>query len=173
MSSSPPPQPTSASAGFLAPPADARPFDRCVRCGVATPVGVALCQEHNPGRINGPSATQMHATILGGVLVGIVGFLFLMRLASSASGPFDVSTVSRSVAADGAALVTFSILNTGTDQGVADCRVTRDGVPRPDDYAFRTPALPAGESVSIERSLPVPHSGSAAYVPDRLSVICS
>jgi hypothetical protein len=114
----------------------------------------------------------MHATILGGVLVGIVGFLFLMRLAGS-SGPFDVIPVSQSVAADGAASVTFFILNTGADQGVADCRVTRDGVPRPDDYAFRTPALPPGESVSIERSLPVPHAGSNPYVPERLSVICS
>src|SRR5688572_2070397 len=76
--------------GFLAPPVDAVPSDRCVRCGAATAAGVALCREHNPGRVQGPSSTQMHATILGGVLLGVLGLLVLWRLGAGSVDPFAV-----------------------------------------------------------------------------------
>ena len=74
--------------GFLAPKRDGQPTDHCFRCGKATPPGVALCAEHNPGRLRGPSATQMHATVFVGVVLGVIGFFVLARGAVSTSGPF-------------------------------------------------------------------------------------
>ena len=66
----------------------------------------------------------------------------------------------------------FSIANEGETDGVADCRITRDGVPRPDDLAFRSPSLAAGESVTIERDLVPEPDSPVAYAADRLSIVC-
>src|SRR5688500_20158803 len=62
--------------------------DTCIRCGRDTPLGVALCERDNPAHIKGPSATQVHGTILFGVLGGFALLLILLRLASSGVGPF-------------------------------------------------------------------------------------
>jgi len=40
--------PPAADHGFLAPTPDRQPVDHCFRCGKETPVGVGLCDEHNP-----------------------------------------------------------------------------------------------------------------------------
>ena len=56
---------------------------------------------------------------------------------------------------------------------MADCRVTRDGVPRPDDLAFRTDAVPGGETVTFERELAAPPAGSVGYDREALTVVCS
>ena len=50
--------------------------------------------------------------------------------------------------------------------------VTRDGVPRPDDLAFRTVALPAGETVTFERELTPPPS-IPSYDMESLTVVCT
>ena len=63
--------------GFLAPKPDGRPVDHCFRCGVATAPGVGLCDEHNRGHISGPSSTQMHATIFGGIVLGVLAFFLI------------------------------------------------------------------------------------------------
>jgi hypothetical protein len=159
--------------GFLTPPAGALPGDRCVRCGAATPAGVALCAEHNPAGIRGPSATQMHATILGGVLLGAIFFLLLMRLAAGSGEPFRVELLGAGADAEGDIAVAFSIVNESGSERVADCRVTRDGVPRPDDLAFRTERLPAGQLVLVERDLPPAPAASVPYALDRLTVVCT
>src|SRR4026209_1203621 len=65
-----------------------QPHDSCIRCGRPTPLGVALCERDNPGHTKGPSATQVHGTILFGVLGGFALLLVLLRLASSGLGPF-------------------------------------------------------------------------------------
>jgi hypothetical protein len=158
--------------GFLAPPPDAVPADRCIRCGVATPAGVALCPTHNPGKVRGPSSTQMHATILGGVLVGVVGFLLLMSLSSGTGAPFRVEMLGAGADASGGVALAFAIVNEAETSRVADCRVTRDGVPRPDDLAFRTARLEPAERVLVEKVVPPVQPDSAAYDLDRLSVAC-
>lgn len=165
--------PTPVNGGFLSPPTGALPSDRCVRCGTVTPAGVALCAEHNPGGMRGPSATQMHATILGGVLLGVIIFLLLMRLAAGSGEPFEVELLGAGAEAGGDVAVAFSIVNESESERVADCRVTRDGVPRPDDLAFRTERLPAGQLVLVERVLPPAPKASVAYVLDRLTVVCT
>lgn len=162
-----------AKRGFLAPPPDSKPVDHCVRCGVETPPGVSLCDEHNPSKIEAPSATQMHATIFGGIAIGVVGLFLLARLAVSTSGPFSTDIVNIETAPDGAVTLAFTVTNDGDSKGVPDCRVTRDGVPRPDDFAFRISALESGASSQVEQVLPDPPDGSAGYVVDKLSVTCT
>jgi hypothetical protein len=161
------------SGGILAPPEDAEPQDRCVRCGKPTPAGVSLCDEHNPGRISRPSATQMHATILGGIFLGVIGFFLIARCAMTSSGPYETSVIEAIPDGSGGVAVAFSIVNEGDAEGVADCRVTRDGIPRPDDLAFRTDPLAGGDRTLVERVLPPVPEGSQPYVPDSISVICT
>ena len=62
--------------GFLSPKPDAQPVDHCFRCGVETPAGVGLCDEHNRGHLSGPSSTQMHATIFIGIVTIAFGLSF-------------------------------------------------------------------------------------------------
>jgi hypothetical protein len=160
------------SAGFLAPRPGGEPTDRCFRCGKPTPAGEGLCDEHNPRHLRGPSATQMHATVFGGIALGVVGFFVLARLAVGTSGPFTTEILTTTAAGSGGAAVVFSITNEGGTDGVADCRITRDGVPRPDDVAFRSPSLPAGGSVTIERDLVPEPDSPVTYAADRLSIVC-
>jgi hypothetical protein len=158
--------------GFLAPPVGAVPTDRCVRCGATTPAGVALCARHNPGRVQGPSSTQMHATILGGVLLGVLGLLLIWRLGAGSGEPFAVELFGAGRDPSGGVALAFSIVNEADASRVADCRVTRDGVPRPDDLAFRTQRLAAHEYVVIERIVPPAPVGAVDYDLDRMSVVC-
>jgi hypothetical protein len=160
------------SRGFLAPPPGAVPSDRCVRCGAVTPAGVALCEMHNPGRVRGPSATQMHATVLGGVLLGVVGLLLIWRLGADAGAPFRVELLGAGADPSGGVALAFAIVNEADASRVADCRVTRDGVARPDDLAFRTERLAPAERVLVEKVVPAPVLGTVAYDLDRLSVAC-
>lgn len=158
--------------GFLAPKPARQPVDHCFRCGKETPAGVALCAEHNPSRLRGPSSTQMHATVFVGLVLGVIGFLVLARAAVSTSGPFPTAITAAVPGADGAVAVTFDVTNGGDSEAMADCRVTRDGVPRPDDVAFRSPRLGAGQTLSMERLLTPDLGADVAYDAERLSVIC-
>jgi hypothetical protein len=173
MTASADPDPARDGHGFLAPRPDSRPVDHCFRCGAETAPGVALCEDHNRGRLSGPSATQMHATIFGGIVLGVIGFLLLANLAVRSAGPFAATVMVASAAADGAVTLSFSVANEGASDSVADCRVTRDGVPRPDDLAFRTEVVPGGSSVGLQRELAAPPEGSVGYDIDSLTVICS
>ena len=80
----------------------------------------------------------MHATIFGGIVLGVIGFFFLASLAVGTTGPYASAVTGSSAAPDGGVTLSFTVTNEGDAEGVADCRVTRDGVPRPDDLAFRT-----------------------------------
>ena len=158
--------------GFLAPAPDREPVSRCLRCDKETPAGVSLCDEHNRGRLPAPSATQMHATVFVGIVVGVIGFFLIASLAVTSTGPFATAVSSAVAADDGSVTLTYSVANEGADEGVADCRVTRDGVPRPDDLAFRTTALDAGETATFERELAPPQQ-NPPYDTEAISVVCT
>jgi hypothetical protein len=163
----------SAGRTLLAPRPSGRPGDRCARCGKPTPPGVSLCAADNPGRIRGPSATQMHATVLGGVALGVVGLLLLARLVMSPAGPFSVEVIGRAADGAGGVLLGLQVVNDGDVDGVATCRVTRDGIPRPDDLSFRTMLIAAGERVALERSLSPRPGDTVDYDPEKVSVVCT
>jgi hypothetical protein len=133
---------------------------------------VSLCDADNPGRVKAPSATQLHATILAGVVLGIGLFLFLLRFAVDQGGPYGTSIAGHIVLADGGVQVAVSVTNGGASEGIATCRVTRDGTPRPDDLAFRTERLAPGASVTVTRTVPPP-TGPVVLVPERMTVICT
>ena len=173
MTASADPSPAHDGHGFLAPRPDSQPVDHCIRCGVETLPGVALCEAHNRGRLPGPSATQMHATVFGGIVLGVIGFLVLANLAVTSGGPFAAAVSSVSAGPGGVVTLSFSLSNEGDSDGVADCRVTRDGVPRPDDYAFRTEAVAAGTSIELRRELAAPPEGSIGYDTETVTVLCS
>ncbi len=158
--------------GFLAPSPTGHPVSHCYRCGKETPPGVSLCDADNPGKVKSPSATQLHATILGGVVLGIALLLFLLRFAVDQSGPFGTSVTGHVALADGGVQVAVSVTNAGDHEGIATCRITRDGTPRPDDLAFRTERLAPGATVTVTRTVPAP-AGSAALVPERMTIICA
>ena len=159
--------------GFLAPKPGSKPVDHCFRCGRATAPGVGLCDEHNPHHMKGPSPNQMHATIFGGIALGVLGFFVLATLAVGSTGPYEAEVTSASVDPDGTASIAYTVTNGGEDEGVADCRVTLDGVPRPEDYAFRTTRVPGGETVAFEKTLDTPEGSPVQYDAENLSVICS
>jgi hypothetical protein len=160
--------------GFLAPRPDGAPVDHCVRCGVETPPGVALCELHNRGNLSGPSATQMHATIFIGIVLGVIVFFIVARLVVTTTGPFSTAVTTATLAADGSVTLSYTITNEGGRQGVPDCRITRDGVPRPDDLAFRTTAaLAAGATQTFQRTLAAPPEGTAGYDTEALTVVCT
>lgn len=159
--------------GFLAPRTGSTPVDHCFRCGKETPAGQSLCDEHNPRRLSGPSATQMHATIFGGIVIGVLAFFVIARLAVGTTGPYTTEVTASSAGPSGGAAVSFVVTNEGDSDGVADCRVTRDGVPRPDDLAFRTQRVPAGTAVTLQRDLLPPPVDSVGYDPDAISIRCT
>lgn len=158
--------------GFLSPKPGSKPVDHCFRCGKETPPGVGLCEEHNQGHLSGPSSTQMHATIFGGIVLGVIGFFLIASLAVTTTGPFESTVTSATGGPDGGVSLVFTVTNEGDDEGIADCRVTRDGVPRPEDLAFRTEWLPSGETVTIERELSAPEV-APGYDVESLSVECT
>jgi hypothetical protein len=148
------------------------PPSHCIRCGKPTPPGVSLCDDDNPGHIKAPSAFQVHGTMLLGVGIGVAGFLLLAQLAIRHAGPFSASLTGSSTQADGTVQVQLLIENQGASDSIANCRVTRDGSPRSDDLALRTPTVPAHSSVTIIRTLPTPID-PPPYDPTRLTVTCS
>ncbi len=169
----PPPVTDSEPRGFLAPAPGGRPASHCVRCGRETPPGVALCAADNPGGIKAPSANQLHATILGGVVIGFIGFFLLMRVAVSQGGPYQATIAGRASTADGGISVAVEVVNTGTSEGIATCRITRDGSSRPDDVTFRTERLAPGATAILTRDVPPPTGKQPPFLLDRVSASCS
>ena len=128
------------SGGFLAPKPGSTPSDVCYRCGKPTPAGVAVCAACNPGKVKGPSATQLHATILGGIILGAVILLVGWRFAVGQGGPYAATVVDSTMYPDGGPAVTISVANTGERSGVANCRrhARRRPAPGGPDLPHRT-----------------------------------
>lgn len=149
-----------------------QPHDTCFRCGRPTPPGVSLCERDNPARIKGPSATQVHGTILIGVLGGFVGLLLLLRVVSAGSGPFTSSVAGVATRPDGGLDVVVSVANGGTRTSGASCRVSSGGVPDYRDYVFFTEPIPAGEARQFTRSL-APAAGGGALKANSVVIRCN
>ena len=165
------PTPATGEHGFLAPKAGSQPVDHCFRCGVETAPGVGLCDQHNQGRLSGPSATQMHATIFIGIALAVVGLFVLANLTVTTSGPFASAVTSAERTDDGGVALAFTITNDGAEEGVPDCRITRDGVPRPNDLAFRAGRLAVGETITVEQAL-APPPAAPGYDLEAITVVC-
>ena len=106
------------------------------------------------------------------IVAGVLAFFLIASLAVTTTGPFASSVTSAAGGPDGVVSLVYTVTNEGDDEGVADCRVTRDGVPRPEDLAFRTGALPGGETVTFERELAAPQA-APGYDVESLTVDCT
>jgi hypothetical protein len=159
--------------GFLAPKIEGEPSGRCFRCGSETAPGQGLCKKHNPNRLRAPGSTQMHATVFIGIVLGVVGLFLIAPFAVGTTGPYSAEVTASAGEDNGGAAIAFAVTNEGGSDGIADCRVTRDGVPRPDDLAFRTARVAAGATVIFERELTPPADAGVNYDPEELSVLCS
>jgi hypothetical protein len=115
----------------------------------------------------------MHATVFLGVALGVIGLFILFGLTVTDSGPFSTEVTSADVSDTGVLAVAFNVTNDGDSAGRADCKLTRDGVPRPDDVALRTPEVAAGQTISLEEELTPDPNDPVTWVPELVSVICS
>ena len=132
-----------------------------------------MCEADNPGGIKAPSANQLHATILMGVVIGFIGFFLLMRIAVSQGGPYSATIAGRATTADGGLSVAITVINTGTNAGIATCRITRDGSSRPDDLTFRTERIAPGATATLTRDVPPPNEKQPPFLVDRVSATCT
>ena len=150
-----------------------QPHDTCIRCGRPTPLGVALCDRDNPGHIKGPSATQVHGTIVFGVIGGFVLLLVLLRIATTGIGPFPSALNAVATRADGGLDVVVAVTNNGTRPSGASCRVMAAGVPDFRDYVFFTRVIPAGATESFTESVPAIPGGQPLLASTTLAVRCN
>ena len=150
-----------------------QPHDVCIRCGRPTPLGVALCDRDNPAHIKGPSPTQVHGTILFGVIGGFVLLLVLLRLASNGIGPFPSTLSAVATRSDGGLEVVVAVTNSGTRLSGTSCRVLAAGVPDFRDYVFFTPQIPPGTTRSFPEVVPPLPGGPALPASITLTVRCN
>ncbi len=137
-----------------------QPHDTCFRCGRPTPVGVSLCDRDNPARIKAPSSTQVHGTVLVGVIGGFIALAIVLRLVSAGVGPFTAAVSGVATRADGGLEVVVAVANGGSRSSGASCRVSPGGAPDYRDYVFFTEPIPAGETRQFTRSMPPPTDGA-------------
>lgn len=148
------------------------PHDTCFRCGRPTPPGVSLCDRDNPGHIKSPSSTQVHGTILVGVIAGFVALALVFSATSAGAGPFNATVSGVATRPDGGLDVVLHVTNNGTRASGASCRISPDGAPDYRDYVFFTEPIPAGESRQFSRSLEAPNDG-APLSPANVAARCS
>lgn len=150
-----------------------QPHDVCIRCGRPTPLGVALCERDNPAHIKGPSPTQVHGTILFGVIGGFIALLLLLRAASAGVGPFPSALNAVATRTDGGLDVVVVVTNNGTRPSGASCRVSAAGMADFRDYVFFTDQIPAGATRSFTATVPPLPSGQALPSTLTLAVRCN
>lgn len=151
----------------------AEPHDRCRRCGRPTPLGVSLCEEHNPGHLKTPSPTQVHGTILAAVGVGFVALALLANYVLSGLGPFPTEILSASATAGGGVDLVFAVTNEGAKGSRATCRITRGGLSTVGDPVFRTDPMAPGARIEVARTILPPAPGEPTWTPERLVITCT
>jgi hypothetical protein len=142
----------------------AGPHDTCVRCGRPTPLGVALCENDNPARIKGPSATQVHGTIAVGLISGFILLLVLLTKVTTpaASGQLAASIPSFTQLTDGTTQLVIRVTNNSSAAAAANCRVQRGGSVGAGDIEFFTQPIPPGQTVEYTKLMPAPEADSPA-----------
>jgi len=131
-----------------------------------------LCERDNPGRIKSPSATQVHGTIVIGVLFGFIALLLVFRLVTPGAASFASALSGVATRADGGVDLVITVTNSGRGVAAASCAVAPNGVPDYQDYVFFTGAIPAGETRSFTRSLAAPRDGTTLNAR-AVSIRCS
>jgi hypothetical protein len=149
-----------------------QPLDTCLKCGRPTPLGVSLCENDNPGRIKSPSTTQVHGTIVIGVIAGFVLLLTLLRFGANGVGPFPASLAGYTTRADGGYDVAVTVTNHGSRAAGASCRISASGAIDFRDYVFFTQLIEPGQTQIFTQALPA-NPNPAVLSPAGLLVTCN
>ena len=139
-----------------------QPHDTCVRCGKPTPLGVALCDDDNPGDIKGPSSTQVHGTVAVGLIAGfLLLFVVLTRVTTPAAAGELAATIPGTIAlADGSTQIVVRVTNNSAGAAAANCRVQRGGSVGAGDIEFFTEQIPPGATREYTKMMPPPAADS-------------
>lgn len=148
------------------------PHDTCIKCGRPVPLGVSLCEQDNPGGIKSPSSTQVHGTIVIGVLAGFLLVALLFRFGSNGVGPFTSTLAGVATRPDGGLDVVVTVANEGSRASGASCRISAGGRPDFRDYVFFSEPIPVGETREFARTVP-PVPGGPPLEPTQLVVRCT
>jgi hypothetical protein len=166
------PAPASAPATPIGSLTGDQPHDTCFRCGRPTPPGVSLCEQDNPANIKSPSATQVHGTIVIGVLAGFVLLAVLLRFATAGVGPYPASVSGVATRADGGLEVVIQVANEGTRTSGASCRVSAGGSPDYRDLVFFTEPIEPGQTRSVSHTI-APRTDGSALQLGSIAVRCN
>jgi len=97
---------------------------RCIKCGREVGPDQSMCDICNRAGMVTPSATQYHGTIVVAIVAGIVAMAIAAGLATRGVGPFEAQVVDVAPAAAEEVEVVVRVVNTGTQDGTATCRVS-------------------------------------------------
>lgn len=149
------------------PAVPSEPTHGCARCGAQVPAGVGLCDECNPLGLRDSAASQVHATVFIGIIVGFLLLAAVARLALLGGGPYP-ATVDDVTASGSGLAVTLTVVNEGSAEGQTTCRL-QDPAQRAggQDAFVVSPRIAPGASVTF--SATVDAFGST---PRPLSVDC-
>jgi hypothetical protein len=123
---------------------------------------VALCDDDNPGKIKGPSATQVHGTVAVGLIAGfLLLFLILSRVTTPAAAGELAAIIPSTIAlADGSTQIVVRVTNNSSGPAAANCRVQRGGAVGAGDIEFFTQQIPPGETREFTKVMPAPAADS-------------
>jgi hypothetical protein len=140
----------------------------CVRCGRPVALDVALCEECNPLGLAQPAASQVHGTVVLGIIAFVVFLAVVAKLSVAGIGPYSARVVNAVAAGDGLA-ITISITNAGTAGGSTTCSVRDPDHPfdRP-TVRIQTPQVAGGATLTFDRQVV-----GFGIVPVVLDVTCA
>lgn len=164
--------PAAAPAAAPGPIAADQAHDVCLRCGRPTPLGVSLCDQDNPARIKSPSATQVHGTIVIGVLAGFVVLAVLLRVATAGVGPYPATVAGAATRADGGLDVVIQVTNEGSRTAGASCRVSAGGSPDYRDLVFFTEPIAPGATRAVNHTI-LPRTDGSTLQLGSIAVRCN
>ncbi len=126
----------------------------CLRCGAPIPLHEALCSACNPADLPQPAASQAHGTVFLGIALAVVAMLVIGLNLVGGVGPFTGRVAAAAPAGSGL-LLTLQVRNDGQRGGQATCRVydPKDLGSPPAETYVRTPAVPAGQSLTIQQQV--------------------
>jgi len=131
-----------------------------------------MCEYDNPGHLGAPSATQLHATMLAGVGVGVLVLAVLAKALTAGVGPFETRLVGQAILSNGGATLAIQVTNRGSKDGPATCQVSLGGVLRPDDPVFLTQPIRASATITVTSTVPPPAAGEPSYSLGGLTASC-
>jgi len=148
---------------------DPRPGLRCIKCGRPVGPDESVCEVCNRAGMSTPATTQMHATIVVAVGVGLALMAIWAGLSQRGGGPYLGSVLDMRLDPPDGVMVSASVENQGTNPGRARCDIEAQdaagSVLR--SVTALSPEVAPGASVTFEGRLP-----GLTDLPRRVTLDC-